>query len=695
MQKKHLILALLFGIPSVSFGAADPTANVKFQSSPYKACQDVGLITRDAYNKDKDFWDVAVKECGADVQVLPESGFLANLTRTIHGRFGGTGEENVRTEAFLRKVGEKALEYSEANNRLNEVTAACAAGDEAFLKAAADKETSADGKKFYSAEACKKRIEDVKDVVDEYGPKARVQYALMQKLSSLFGKAGKLLKTAFNMQTDLEKAPLSEAEKKEVEAKFAEINKRMTEKYDEEMKGLPLGDNPEAIMAATMDRIRSEELKPVAEEFTQIMQKAPMLAFISKSGRPTSADISAALNKVLENGKAESKKIRDAVAAADKGKGAQDRAKKMMEFMNYGPVLEEVLKSDPTFCQNGSTLADYIRNKEIGKAGLTMGVILATGFAGGAVASAVGAGAFVAGAVGTAASLAPTYKMVYEVDRDKYLAAYQRSFANAHSVEGRETAGKTLAEMKDFEEARDSLAMDIATSPLDLMGLGIGKGIVAGAAGAYTGAKMLAKPGAVRAAQKALLKKGFSALDAGKILADIKGTDAAKAAKALAILTDAVGVDAKELKVARNLVSKGVLREGDVEAFDRAMKTLREVKPEERAAVFARIDETLSNVNSAKINAANREQALEAIAAGSRFGAEPKYIAAKVTDWDGGLDGLARAYDVARQEMDTPMVRGLASDDLRRDAAFDSALRKLGVSDEKVRAQMKACGLGK
>ncbi len=59
MQKKHLILALLFGIPSVSLGATDPT-NVKFQSSPYKACQDVALISRNDYNQNKEFWDVAV-----------------------------------------------------------------------------------------------------------------------------------------------------------------------------------------------------------------------------------------------------------------------------------------------------------------------------------------------------------------------------------------------------------------------------------------------------------------------------------------------------------------------------------------------------------------------------------------------------------------------------------------------------------
>jgi hypothetical protein len=166
----------------------------------------------------------------------------------------------------------------------------------------------------------------------------------------------------------------------------------------------------------------------------------------------------------------------------------------------------------------------------------------------------------------------------------------------------------------------------------------------------------------------------------------------------------ALDIDTSEIKVLQNLFRTGVVPEVDARASSRALVRLRSIPAEQRASALARVEDSLANLNTAKINAANRDQALEAIVSGAQFGADPKRVASVVTDWDGGLDGLARTYDIARKKMDMPELRGIASADDKMERSFRMALREQrpnapefkAMPDEqwaKVEDQMVGCGL--
>ena len=165
-------------------------------------------------------------------------------------------------------------------------------------------------------------------------------------------------------------------------------------------------------------------------------------------------------------------------------------------------------------------------------------------------------------------------------------------------------------------------------------------------------------------------------IQALKVLADLKSADGVVSGRALTQVAKALDIDSGEIKVLQNLFRTGVVPEVDTRASSRALVRLRSIPAEQRASALARVEDSLANLNTAKINAGNRDQALEAIVSGAQFGADPKRVAAVVTDWDGGLDGLARTYDLARKKMDLPELRGIASTDDKLERSFRMALRE-------------------
>ncbi|RYZ96266.1 MAG: hypothetical protein EOP11_23730, partial [Proteobacteria bacterium] len=197
MKQNHIIIALLFGITSASipaqaetfdeFGnsygdkapskkaaAATKSEDLRFKESQFKACKDVTFISKSDYKKDELFWQEAVA-CGVDVQVLPDSGFFSGILRSLKSQ-NGFKQDKEQNEKFLRMVGAKAGEYLDYNLSVNGAIAACAKGDKetlAKLSAAAKNE---EGKKLFDAANCEDTLKEVKDVAEEYGPKARVQY---------------------------------------------------------------------------------------------------------------------------------------------------------------------------------------------------------------------------------------------------------------------------------------------------------------------------------------------------------------------------------------------------------------------------------------------------------------------------------------------------------------------------------------
>ncbi|RZA05183.1 MAG: hypothetical protein EOP11_13395 [Proteobacteria bacterium] len=372
-----------------------------------------------------------------------------------------------------------------------------------------------------------------------------------------------------------------------------------------------------------------------------------------------------------------------------------------------------MLAQDPSLCGNATKLADALNNDKNKQMAVGMGAIVVGAVATGGLGSVLGAGALASSAASSAVALTLSHGAIYAPDYAKYQDAKQRGFSAAHTVDGKSTANKAIGDVKDFEEARDTLAMDFATLPLDFAGFGIYKGLATGGKSLALGAKDLSalakmkiwdKPLAKAAAKNALTKSGLSELQALKVLADLKSADGVAAGRALTQLAKVLDIDTGEVKIMQNLYRTGIVPEVDTRASSRALARLRSIPAEQRAVTLNRVEDSLANLNTAKINAGNRDQVMETIIAGNQFGADPKRIASVVTDWDTGLDGLARTYDVARKKMDLPEVRGLASVEAKQEAAFGKALDELMEANPEFKAlksedklaaknQMMGCGL--
>jgi hypothetical protein len=701
MLKKHLILALFFGIHSAGAMAADeknPLAGLKFQSSPFEACKDVTFVSNSDFKKNEQFWHDASVECGADIQVLPDAGF-ASFLRTVQYKLSGDGLSDKRTEEFLKRVGTKALASTEENMRITK----------ALLGCAMDKPDFFETKQAVPYEACKDFVKDVKDVAKEVGPTARIELAAMQKASGIFSKAGNFMKWITGTQTGIEKAPLTADEQKKVDEIVAKMTKEANEEINKQLAEMPPATDESGgagALLAIQQQVWSKHFAEHADKYNKAIQSAPVLAYLSNPD-PTDADIAHAARQVLKNGFKEAEKIRATIKDADaaykygnsRGRGvgpkehdSEAASKMMFEFMKYGPIVRETLGEDKTFCNNATNTANYIANSGTRDTALIMGGMLAGGMAGAAIGpaalAAVGVGGVTAGAAATAVTLLPAAALYYH-DIAKYQDAKQRAFANLHNIDGKMGRGQDLSDIADFEEARDGLMMSlaIAGTGVDLIGLGIGKAI-------FKNLKVLQQPGARLAVTKALQRRGLSALEIDKIMKNIASADARVQAEAAASLVKNLGVDTREISALSGLYRTNIIKEGDAKAFEAFKGRIRAI-PEgpQREAAFAHIEDTLKNVNTAKINAGNREQVLDVIASGGQFGADPKVLAGRINDWDTGLDGLARTFDEAKRQMDLPEVRGLASAELRSDAAFERALQKLGVDDPEIRAMMKKCGL--
>ncbi len=471
----------------------------------------------------------------------------------------------------------------------------------------------------------------------------------------------------------------------------------------------------ERVMMDMQNQILAEH----ADAFHNAVSSAPIVAYLDTKN-PKTADIARAAEALLKNGNAELKKIEDTMKESKRmmsdrwaggGKGGAAKlgpdpdaaAKNMMEFMKYGPLVRKLLAEDKMNCRTATGIANYISGSEMRNATLIVGGMLAGGAVVGLAAGAVGlTAAGITGAVAGAA-LIPSGVLYYN-DYDKYAKAEQRTFNVAHTIEDQVGAGTLLADTKEFEAARSNFTFAVATAGtgLDLWGLGLGKGALMGAA--LAGRRLVLQPSSKLALMKQLRAKGLGEIEVKRLIDDLASEDVAVSGQAVMKVMRETGIDSRDVRLARELTRTRLVNDQNVEAYDAILARLKKLPEGERAKVYARVEETLKDVNSAKVNAGNRTQALEAIVSGATFGADPKRVAALVGDWEDGLDGLAMAFDAAGKHLNAKEFSGL-SGDLRLQAAFKKGLDDLRVSNPSLRAlpeerwasmreEMSACPLG-
>jgi hypothetical protein len=232
--------------------------------------------------------------------------------------------------------------------------------------------------------------------------------------------------------------------------------------------------------------------------------------------------------------------------------------------------------------------------------------------------------------------------------------------------------------------------MNIILSPANLLGTGAFKaagGVGLALAASYQGEKAAARIAASSALRGALKDKGHSEAVITKMFADLQSKDSAVAKKAAEAMIKDLDYDKNQLSVIQAAANKGLISMTTQRAAMKAIKG--EIHD---AATAHRVLDVLQEVNSAKLNEANRMQVLETAIAGSKFGIkEPKYLAAKINDWEEGLDGLTATFKLAEKK--------LASVNGDQDKAFRLALReqlegKVAKEDmESTVEKMATCGI--
>jgi hypothetical protein len=527
MKYRHLLLlSVLLPLRAISAHGEDldPRAAASFQPSPFSGvCEGVALLPNKEYKANKSYWDDVIPRCGVDVQILPDTGFIKALTF----RLGQAVNEDSSVD-FLRRVGEKTLENIDFNNKVTELWIHCAKGDTKWIndkrassvKAAGGTGPLADAESaFYDPATCSSRIAQLKDLIKRDGHDYRVNRELMRYtegagtaiMNGLTTAGDKLTAGEFELKlpgekvalTDGEKAEVAKAkkdiddkarasledQKKELLAKVAKL--RAEDRHPEFGPGSVLDDpsipnwfhqwyietgggkNPNAVTARPYDQQqflleRQKQYPGYLRAYAGALGDARILAFLDATD-PTDAQIGAAAERLLENGRNQRAKTQKLVDIADGPKSDTKKVDAMADLLQNGSVLRDLLKDDPASCHVAAGLANYGSAKDtrfkayLGAGLLVTGVGIA--YAGPA---ALAAGGLSAGSAALATSVLNTTIGVVsaagtvKADYDRFADAKERSLNLVHTNQGTFGAGHALDTVEVIQQAREQLVTDTA-----------------------------------------------------------------------------------------------------------------------------------------------------------------------------------------------------------------------------------------
>ncbi len=697
--------------------------SLKLSASPFEVCQDVPLISNADYLKNKDFWDQARVECeGLDVQILPDTGFF----NTMIGKLGEQ-DDAVRSREFLKRVGDRTAKYMQTNNEITEHLIHCAKKDKAWFDTQLAKSTSPEQREFYDFGNCEDVMAKAKKEINDAASRARILVGfLASQRSQLPGwrAIADKFRGATGLKLAIEKQEPTEAEKVEI--------RKLTEKHwkDRDAKVQEWKNDPKFVQGNLQFAEQGFKTKKFLEtwgELLAVVQQVPALAYLEPAdvtGTETTsvdgqifegtkiskgkfgpegandAEIAAAAEKVLKNGIESRKEVLKLLAAGNKtekvagnGRGKQkvseqESAQAMFELMKYGPIAKEILKEDPQMCQTATGIANHITNTELRNNAALMVGMLGTAGAAAVVGPAVLAGTAVA-AVATPALMATGAGIGFSTylgvkDYQRYADSKRRTFSvveTGGALTNGQDKGRAVSEVKEFDQYRDSFMMALALSPADLVGSGVYMG-----AASFTIGKFLQGPGARKALFGALRSKGISEIEVERLFKNLVSEDPKIAQAAARKIITEVGMDENMIKFVRMAAAKRAYAEQNPEAMASILKEVKDGK------TYMGAMKVLENVNSAKINPANRDQVLRAAIAGAEFGVtDPKKLAAVITDWDQGLDGLSRTYKVAADKMkNVPEIAKVTNVEEKQRMAFRAALNDLRAENPELRAMSES-----
>lgn len=466
--------------------------------------------------------------------------------------------------------------------------------------------------------------------------------------------------------------------------------------------------------------VNAEHFAKASQNYTKGLSGAQILAFLNKRD-PSNADIASAAKELLKNNNQLLSETRDLIQkgrpfnllernvlnmekAKELDKTDLGRIRRYADLMQNTSVVTDLLKEHPENCAVAIGLnTSFAREKTRNKIALSVGVAAATFGATAAVGPAtftVGGVTLSSAAIPATASIA-TGGLSVMGDYYKYQGAKKRSFNVVHTDKDTFGSGVAIADSKEFFDARTAFLNNAAIYLAGTVAPSIYKGFI--------------KPNQAKLQSQVVLKKLMA-----NGMTENEGRDLIEAVgkgdkDAIYKLAKEFGVSNSEMEVAGRMWKEQMNNPDTASTYASFSERLNAMKktPEQRKVLFDRMNEIMKNVEG--VGPAKRSDAMRVVIAATELGdydnaavnlraigaVKDAYkpiagerLGAVIKGWDGGgLRGLATTLDQARINLTLPEIARLAPEK-RQEAAYDKALKDLGVTDPIARAAMKNCGLG-
>lgn len=501
-------------------GVTDVT-RVQLSASPFPACLGVKLLRAVDYEKDTRYWEGRCKSGEEAIQILPKDGaLLSDLQRAV------------KSLSFLQEIGEKAMKRIDEKIRQTQKTLACFQTQPPSAECAALMKREIDS--AYSnldelrLELALSEGKDPSFVGRTRGTSGKLEFPPVSELVNSSLKKGYLGAVGVFRAEDTE--PLSPGERHVAEDRMAN-----------EIEQLHLQGRDVSRKFQIYQRIRATH----KARYLERLQAAPVLTVLGKL--PPKNDSEAirsrflkAYSELLKATKEERAKMAVALSHASLPgpgvsrekhvQGDRERAKELLSFMAYAPIVDEVIQErvprDPAVCALASALLQSHEDAEFRSDALKTGTIIAGGVALTALSGGLGSlvlpemvplvgGMALSAQTAAALALGPGFGFYTRHAAGKDLAA----------AKGAVAGGVKNAEAVDKADSA-VVAGRLSAGTLDLVGVGFFK-----AAGGVIFRSL---------AKNALTSEGVTAREAEKLIAQSRSKDTAAAQKAHARIVDSM-----------------------------------------------------------------------------------------------------------------------------------------------------------
>ncbi|MGE3611345.1 MAG: hypothetical protein AB7I27_17255 [Bacteriovoracaceae bacterium] len=695
---------------SITFLSFQAHALEKLVKPIFPACMGVAMMYDEEFKKQQKIWEQS-KQCGIDVQVVPRTTFWEAVFSDI-----GTKNEAQMAINFLTKVGKKAESAIEQNNYYNQVLLNC-------VRPSIKKDQK-------EQERCDELVSALKETIRVVRPKLRFNLALSQYKSITLEREE--IKPEDNINWKLEEArgtiaPKMESLNGQEMSDVLKAFNRDTKEIDKEWNSFQSPtDEPIQIPAGTTAALMGVQIAPDQEyqnylmlkrrkkqneykaRYLELLAQVPILAYMG-SANPSNRDIEAAVLRLIDNANKEKDKIKhifinDKFLATDKTKNAK-RAKAMLDFLQYRPVVNEVLYENYSQCGVANGLASYVtkvslRNNVALVAGM-IGVSAFVGIQGGAIIAGAGLSGMSAAALSTIAVL-PISGLVYYHDYIKYKASERRVFNVAETFD----EGLSIGDINQYSRDRGIVMTNLVLAAIgaDLWGGGfIKSGLVFGVTAISS--RSLSEASTKIAFRRVLSKQGIREETINNWLKSLSDKDPLKVERTIQEISQEANLSFKEIKLFHTLIGKMAkdFSEKDLKRLQFFMYRL----PEEASKRDQIVESSLRIIEKLPPEALAGNQKFEKLrllVAVTSFGEHnSKKVTSLMKNWNEGLSGLTRTYELAAEKLKDLPASSFSSNAERQRKAYSLALSDLMKEEESfkelsrsekraVKDQMIRCG---